>query len=483
MTTILTVTIASTMGLTWFCTVVARWGALAANNRHAVAEEQMTLADLRCCCICIQVLTGQCFSQRDVAALARGGQLSSVQDAGLLRAAEDRLRDQAREMYRACWNIPSRRRVLAHLPSLMIWGPQEVFHSDNETVKRLHRPEDVGSEHKENNGADNTSKTSDIINRVCRDVYWEYQRQLWAPGFAGKGGTDEFHFHRYGRVGLLFIDILGFRLGPRGRNDMTRAVVGPRQLRFLNEAVLADATLMTLVVVAPCAPKMLPAALIQPMMQWRNRPPVPSPKDFARQLLFVGGGRRARQARVGMFVSTPPAEVSPPDVLSEASQKRDQHLGGTAFMLSTGSVAGRPGEISFGVIHAHANLHSSWIERWVEPARSEQAKGVVTVGPVVGSLSSTAAVVLFEADKSAPSARVVLIDVVAGTQHTSSASALEANRPKVRAQPVMDNTLSRHSLLWAMNLTLKYCSLFVRFPETVFSRAGAEAWQALHRLS
>ena len=116
---------------------------------------------------------------------------------------EDRLRDQVREMYRSNWNVPARRRVLAHVPSLMIWGPQEVFHPDNKGAAVGSGGEGSRSSSSQNVGAGpatNTGNTSEVINRVCREVYWEYQRQLWTPEFAGKGGTDEFHFHRWGQV-------------------------------------------------------------------------------------------------------------------------------------------------------------------------------------------------------------------------------------------------------------------------------------------
>ena len=173
------------------------------------------------------------------------------------------------------------------------------------------------------------------------------------------------------QMGVVFVDVLGHRLGPRGSADMSRDSIGPRQLRFLNETILASAGLMTLVVVAPCAPKMLPTSLVQPLMKWRNHPPVPAPKHFGRQLLFLGGGRRARKARVGMFVTPairqpqpePPGGGAASVGLHSAAASLSPQEGGAAFMLSTGSVAGRPHEISFGIVYAHANLHSAWVER------------------------------------------------------------------------------------------------------------------------
>ncbi len=408
---------------------------------------------------------------------------SQVRDPYYQRQVEDRLRDQVREMYRAHWNVPSRRRVLAHVPSLMIWGSEEVEHPDrrkttHQQKQQQQQPEGEGEagagaggqEVSSGGGGDATaasaspttaaSSSSEVVTRVCREVYWEYQRQLWMPEFSGKGGTDEFHFHRFGRVGIVFVDVLAERLGPRGRERETRGgggggsggrggptLVGPRQLRFVNDTVLPSQDILTLVVVAPCAPNVLPPKLVRPLMRWRNTEPVPTPRGFARQLLFVGGGRRARKPRMGMFAPVaaaagaagagigggggggggggsgggdawPVAPLPPPE---EA---------GSAFMLSTGSVAGRPRDIAFGVVHCHANLHSAWVERWVEPARAEQPKAVVTVGPVVGALDATSVVILFEADKAAPAARVVLIDVVTGVQQASTPCAVAANRPR-----------------------------------------------------
>ena len=336
------------------------------------------------------------------------GSHAKVKDPFYRKHAEDRLRDQVREMYRASWNIPARKRVLAHIPSLMIWGPQEVFTSDHIATKE-------------------STPTCAALNRIYRDVYWEYQRQLWIPQFGGKGGTDEFHFHRWGRVGILFIDVLGNRFGADGTFDDSCDMIGPQQLRFLHEHVLASEGLLTIIVVAPCAPARLPVEVVQPLIRWKNHPPVPAPQHFARQLLFLGGGRRARKARVGMFVPTPPTAMAP-----TISVPHQQHFeGGSAFLLATGNVAGKPREISYGMIQTQANLHSAWVDRWTEPARTESEKAIVTLGPIIGALDATSVVVLIEADKPSPKVRATLIDVITSSQHPSSQVSIEANRPKV----------------------------------------------------
>jgi hypothetical protein len=52
-----------------------------------------------------------------------------------------------------------------------------------------------------------------VVLRLAHEVYREYQRQLWDPEYDKHVGKhcDEFHFHKYGDVGVLFIDMRGNR--------------------------------------------------------------------------------------------------------------------------------------------------------------------------------------------------------------------------------------------------------------------------------
>lgn len=52
-----------------------------------------------------------------------------------------------------------------------------------------------------------------LLLKLGHEVYREYQRQLWDPRYEQHLGkdTDEFHFHQYGELGVLFIDMRGNR--------------------------------------------------------------------------------------------------------------------------------------------------------------------------------------------------------------------------------------------------------------------------------
>mmetsp|Transcript_76928 Transcript_76928/g.152302 ORF Transcript_76928/g.152302 Transcript_76928/m.152302 type:complete len:508 (-) Transcript_76928:10-1533(-) len=114
-------------------------------------------------------------------------------------------RENLREAYRYTWNQHSCKSTLAQSSHLMIW-------SDN----------DVANDFTEKEKPDGTQYYTDQFIQAAMGVYTEYQRQLWDPDCEGKlpedkmGLMEEWHFHKYGPLGIFMIDMRGNRITAGG---------------------------------------------------------------------------------------------------------------------------------------------------------------------------------------------------------------------------------------------------------------------------
>jgi hypothetical protein len=101
-----------------------------------------------------------------------------------------------RELYRAWWSEKSTRDVLANVSNLMIWDDHEIR-------------DDWGS--KDTDWDKNSIEFR--IGTLARQVYREYQRQLWDDFNidATPATGEEQHWHRWGSIGVLFVDQRGGR--------------------------------------------------------------------------------------------------------------------------------------------------------------------------------------------------------------------------------------------------------------------------------
>jgi hypothetical protein len=90
--------------------------------------------------------------------------------------------------------------------------------------------------------------------RLSRQVFREYQRQLWDPGCAGdpedpglmggKRRVDEGEgaFHGYGTVGLLCLDVVSNRIGNDGFLDASKPLLGHIQRALVHRYFGRDST-------------------------------------------------------------------------------------------------------------------------------------------------------------------------------------------------------------------------------------------------
>nr|BAJ93729.1 predicted protein [Hordeum vulgare subsp. vulgare] len=116
----------------------------------------------------------------------------------------DHVSDYYRQVYRKTWNYAPCARVLANVPSMMIWDDHDLRNDWGS------RPNDCDP------------KTNDYwVGIAARMAFWEYQRQLWDDKLLDAAGKvtlpvtirshTEGSVHRFGDIGVAIIDTRGAR--------------------------------------------------------------------------------------------------------------------------------------------------------------------------------------------------------------------------------------------------------------------------------
>lgn len=149
---------------------------------------------------------------------------------------EQQILEAYRRLYRITWRHRPTREVLARVSNLMIWDDHEIRDDWGNRVED--RDPDTGAH---------------WIGTLARRVYREYQRQLWDQLDVDATPTSGFehHVHRFGEIGLVFLDLRGGRTFER---DTARPFLGTPQWESLQGALSPEGVLATaraLVVVSP----------------------------------------------------------------------------------------------------------------------------------------------------------------------------------------------------------------------------------------
>ncbi len=147
------------------------------------------------------------------------------------------VRTSYRQLYRDTWSRPGLRDILANSMNLMIWDDHEVVDdwADGDAFRQRDSPEH-------------------FVSRQAWHVYREYQRQLWDEGPLADvpaNGGSEHHLHRFGDLGLMFLDCRG---GRAYHQDTAKPYLGNAQWGAINAALSAKGTFgnaMVLVVACP----------------------------------------------------------------------------------------------------------------------------------------------------------------------------------------------------------------------------------------
>ncbi len=148
--------------------------------------------------------------------------MSIAQDKRIIKPAkEETILDLYRNLYRAAWNYPATREVLANVSNLMIWDDHEIR-------------DDWGSR-----ADDRNAKSQEYyVGTLARRVFREYQRQLWndfAVDLNPESGFEH-HFHKWGGIGVIFLDERG---GRSFASDQKNPYLGTQQWDDLLAALTA----------------------------------------------------------------------------------------------------------------------------------------------------------------------------------------------------------------------------------------------------
>lgn len=151
------------------------------------------------------------------AAFARALKIINSKEPKSKKAQDEQILESYRRLYRAWWGNSSTRDVLANVSNLMIWDDHEIR-------------DDWGSRREDSD----RNSVEYHIGTLARQVYREYQRQLWDDP---PHTDDEHHFHVWGTIGVLFVDQRGGRSFGR---DAARPYLGTRQWEDIVKALKND---------------------------------------------------------------------------------------------------------------------------------------------------------------------------------------------------------------------------------------------------
>eukprot|EP00937_MAST-01D_sp_MAST-1D-sp2_P001417 g1417.t1 len=151
-------------------------------------------------------------------------------------AAEAEILERLRDRYRIAWNLPHVQPLLARRSNLMLCTEQDVYEGLSGGAREQLSRHPLGAT---------------VLRRCARQVWQEYQRQLWDPRCIKRdvaADQDETFFVRQGDVGILFADMKSSRLTPDGsRRDLQ--MLSFEQIKTWQNA-FNEPGLLTLVVVA-----------------------------------------------------------------------------------------------------------------------------------------------------------------------------------------------------------------------------------------
>jgi hypothetical protein len=72
--------------------------------------------------------------------------------------------------------------------------------------------------------------------KLGHEVYQEYQRQLWDPDYLSKNTTEEYHFHTYGSLGVLFLDQRGNKITVEGKQQIDNPMISAAQWKWIEDS-------------------------------------------------------------------------------------------------------------------------------------------------------------------------------------------------------------------------------------------------------
>jgi len=136
-----------------------------------------------------------------------------------LKAVSYRVLGRLADIYRFNWNLPRTARSLANGSHLMIWSDNDLY--NDFTIAK-----------------EGSKALSNAMIHFGHLSYRAYQRQLWDPNFESNplGDANEFHYHKYGNVAVLMLDMRGNRIDWQGNQQADNPILNESQWKVINAA-------------------------------------------------------------------------------------------------------------------------------------------------------------------------------------------------------------------------------------------------------
>jgi hypothetical protein len=370
---------------------------------------------------------------------------------------EEVSKEQLRDVYRSVWNMPRTRKVLASVSNIMMLSDEDIYKDFTIVMDAMGNP------------------PSKAMVRLGQEVYREYQRQLWDPDCVvnglgdGSGDSDakkesealfksirdrkmqvkkvedtdtesdddeelirgleqkpsqEHHFHLFGHIGVLFVDMRGGRLLAAGGQARDNPLVSDLQWEFIRHT-LENPELRALVVgverplveESPGEAKKRArrpetiavkerwaynskslTRLLEMLLAWKN-------KSEGNNLVLVNGGlRMGAETKINHVASGAFFRQISVGPLTDSVAPFRQNLKGKAddegiftyehFPMKRPQRNFVTLDVKVASVYEVPKMKVRMIGAIEKPARA-------LVGPIVGKVTSTTAVVLLEVERAA----------------------------------------------------------------------------------
>jgi phosphodiesterase/alkaline phosphatase D-like protein len=146
-----------------------------------------------------------------------------------IKAVSERVQGRLADIYRFTWNLPRTAKSLASGSHLMIWSDNDLY--NDFTIAK----------------SDSGAAIENLMIHYGHLVYRRYQRQLWDPDYESNTSPSEEHFHKYGPIGILLIDMRGNRIDWDGNQHADNPIVNEAQWKLI-DSVFADPELKVILV-------------------------------------------------------------------------------------------------------------------------------------------------------------------------------------------------------------------------------------------
>jgi len=162
--------------------------------------------------------------------ILRQAKQDGISDPEGIRAVSSRVQNRLADIYRFTWNLPRTAKSLASGSHLMIWSDNDLYNDFT-----IAKNEATGQ------------AIENLMIHYGHLVYRSYQRQLWDPEYDTNSLPAEQHYHKYGPIGILLIDMRGNRIDWDGNQHMENPIVNEEQWKLIN-SVFADPELQVILV-------------------------------------------------------------------------------------------------------------------------------------------------------------------------------------------------------------------------------------------